>query len=294
MAGEVWSFIVGLLPSLGDMFKQALVNAFTNTITNLLTNAISNLADAVSDIARRVGGPLSFLGDAVADFAQNLSAQLQNAVMRVTGALNQYMQETAGVLNKQIDISNKIVDFVATQSDALAKYLETEQRHREEVGAAVTAFLLQFVAGKQSQMEGFVKDYYALINQIPREEVSIIGDTTEEFFRIVADYVLADLKFVESLAPEQLEAARESIVTIVEERRKEFVQWFTEVVVKPISYHNAMTQAMKRAFQMTPEEFQGQLELVETVTTEYYQKKAKELARKLGEGGAEGEVFTPR
>jgi len=77
LAGDVWSFIVGLLPDLGDMFKQALINAFTNTITNLLTNAIANLADAVSDIARQVGGPLSFLGDAVADFAQNLSAQLQ-------------------------------------------------------------------------------------------------------------------------------------------------------------------------------------------------------------------------
>jgi len=292
---DVWGLITGLLPDLGDMFKQALINAFTNTITNLLTNAIANLADAVADIARRVGGPLSFLGDAVADFAQNLSAQLQNAVMRVTGALNQYMQETAGVLNKQIDISNKIVDFVATQSDALGKYLETEQRHREEVGAAVTDFLLRFVDGHQDRMLAFVRDWTEAIGeQLTEEEKTALG-ISAKFQTIITDYIMADLKLVDSTAEKELQAASGAILETISQDLTSFREWFTEIVVKPVTQYNAMFQAMKHAFQIEPDEFQEQLELFEQTTTEYYQKKAKEMARKVEElSGGGGEIFTPR
>jgi len=295
LAAEVWSFIVGLLPDLTDMFKQAVVNAFTNTLTNLLTNAIANLADAVADIARRVGGPLSFLGDAVADFAQNLSAQLQNAVMRVTGALNQYMQETAGILNLQIDISNKIVDYVATQSDALAKYLETEQRHREEVGAAVTDFLLRFVDGHQERMLTFVRSWTeAMGEQLSEEEKTALG-ISAKFQNILTDYIMADLKLVDSTAEKELQAASEAILQTITQDLSDFKEWFTEIVVKPVTQYNAMFQAMRHAFQIDPDEFQEQLELFEQTTTEYYQKKAKEMARKVEElSGGGGEVFTPR
>jgi len=291
---DIWSLITGLLPDLGDMFKQALINAFTNTITNLLTNAIANLADAVSDIASKVGGPLSFLGDAVSDFAQNLSAELQNAVMRVTGALNQFMQETAGVLNKQIDISNKIVDWVATQSDALGKYLETEQRHREEVGAAVTDFLLRFVDGHQDRMLTFVRTWTeAMGEQLTEEEKTALG-ISAKFQNIITDYIMADLKLVDSTAEKELQAAAEPILQTISQDLAAFKEWFTEIVVKPVTQYNAMFQAMRHAFQMSPDEFRNQLELVEQVTTDYYKQKAKELAKQLGEGGAEGEVFTPR
>ena len=295
MAGDAWSFLVGLLPDLGDMFKQALINAFTNTITNLLTNAIANLADAVSDIARRVGGPLSFLGDAVADFAQNLSAHLQNAVMRVTGALNQYMQETAGVLNKQIDISNKIVDFVASQSDALAKYLEAQQAQAEKTGAAVSALVIGLLSEEPKRFQDFAEIFFNDLTMTTGWNFEEYKTDVDKATAYLAQYIENDLRVVEELSDEELAAAASGVLEVAQRRSSFIYDWFMQTVAIPISQSRAYFQAMKAVLEIDPEDLKDQLELFEEVTMEYYQKKAKEMARKVAElPGGGGEVFTPR
>jgi len=295
LAGEIWNFIVGLLPSLGDMFKQALINAFTNTITNLLTNAIASLADAVSDIARRVGGPLSFLGDAVSDFAQNLSAQLQNAVMKVTGALNLYMQETAGVLNKQIDISNKIVEFVDKQSEALGKYLETEQERLEKTGAAVSALVIGLLSEEPKRLRDFTNIFF--------EDMTIFTGWNYEEYKTDVDKALGylqrfiedDLRVVETLSDAELGAAASGILEVAQRKSELVYDWFMQTVAVPISQSRAYFQAMRAVLEIDPEELKDQLEMFEQVTMEYYQKRAKEMARKVEElPGGGPTVFTPR
>jgi len=280
---DVWSLITGLLPDLGDMFKQALINAFTNTITNLLTNAISNLADAVSDIARRVGGPLSFLGDAVADFARNLSAQLQNAVMRVTGALNQYMQETAGVLDKQIDISNKIVEYVDKHSEALGKYLETEQERQEKTGAAVSALVIGLLSEEPKRFNDFARIFF--------EDMTIFTGWNYEEYKTDVDkatgylmkFIDNDLKVIEDMTDEQRGAAASAIIEVAQRRSQLVYDWFMQTVAIPIAQSRAYFQAMKAVLEIDPDEFKEQLKLLEDVTTKYYEEKAHELARKIGE-----------
>jgi len=271
--------------AIGQMLLQSLMNALTNTVSQFLTNAITTGLHSIADALGDLGTGLSWVEDAVHTFADNLSAELTSAVSSLTNNVNMYAQSTLGVIDAQQRLHEQLVNVQEATLDYLFQKQRQEEEHHREVGAATTAFLLKFVAGKRDQMEGFVNDYYSLINNIPREEASIVGDTTEEFFRIMANYVLNDLKFVESLGENELEAAKESIVAIVEQRREEFVEWFTEVVVKPISYYNAMFHAMQKVYQIDPDEFKEQLKLFETVTTEYYEEKAHELARKVGEEG---------
>ena len=272
--------------AVGQMLLQSLMNAVTDTVSQFLTNAITTGLHSIADALGDLGTGLSWVEDGVHTFADNLSAELTSAVSSLTNNVNVYAQSTLGVINAQQRLHEQLVNVQEATLDYLFQKQRQEEEHHREVGAATTAFLLKFVAGKRDQMEGFVNDYYSLINNIPREEASIVGDTTEEFFRIMANYVFNDLKFVESLGETELEAAKESIVTIVEQRREEFVEWFTEVVVKPISYYNAMFHAMQKVYQIDPDEFKEQLKLFETVTTEYYEEKAHELARKVGEEGS--------
>ena len=286
--------IAAIMATVGQMLLQSLMNALTNTITQLLTNAITGALNSLADAIGDLGTGLSWVEDAVRTFTDNLATELTGVVSDLTNNVNLFAQHTLGVIDAQQRLHEQLVEIEKGTLDYLIQSVNQEQQHRQEVGAAVTSLLLEYVSHRGANVEQFVRDYYDKVLGKPLGDSGIIGDWTEEALTQLTKYVMTDLEFVESLAPEQLAAAQNTVAEIVKENDRWFREWFLEIVVKPITNFNAMYQAMQRAFQMSPEEFRNQLELVETVTTEYYQKKAKELARQLGEGGAEGEVFTPR
>jgi len=229
--------IGAILGAVGQMFLQSLMNALTNTLTQLLTNAITGALHSIAEAVGDLGTGLKWVRDAVDTFADNLSAELTSTVSRLTNSVNLYAQSTLQVIDAQKNLHDQLVKVEEATLDYLfQKQRQEEERHRE-VGAAVTAFLLKFVAGRREQMESW----------------------TAEFYEIMADYVLEDLKFVESLGSTELQAAERSVVAIVEQRREEFLNWFTEIVVKPITYHNAMFQAMQKVYHIDPDEFIEQI-----------------------------------
>jgi len=275
--------IGAILGAVGQMFLQSLMNALTNTLTQLLTNAITGALHSIAEAVGDLGTGLKWVRDAVDTFADNLSAELTSTVSRLTNSVNLYAQSTLQVIDAQKNLHDQLVKVEEATLDYLfQKQRQEEERHRE-VGAAVTAFLLKFVAGRREQMEQFVREYKSRILNIPAEEVNIVGSWTAEFYEIMADYVLEDLKFVESLGSTELQAAERSVVAIVEQRREEFLNWFTEIVVKPITYHNAMFQAMQKVYHIDPDEFIEQIKTLEEITADYYEQKAHELAKEIGE-----------
>ncbi|MCD6261180.1 MAG: hypothetical protein J7J28_05295 [Thaumarchaeota archaeon] len=271
--------------AVGQMLLQSLMNAVTNTISQFLTNAITTGLHSIADALGDLGTGLSWVEDAVHTFADNLSAELTSAVSSLTNNVNMYAQSTLGVINAQQRLHEQLVNVQEATLDYLFQKQRQEEEHRREVGAAVTALLLEYTSRRAGTLQQFVQDYREKVLHLPAEELGTLEGYTDEVMDILTDYVMNDLEFVESLAPEQLAAAESTVRAIVERNDRWFREWFLEVVVKPITTSNAMFQAMKNVFEIDPDTFKEQLKLFESVTTEYYEEKAHELARKVGEEG---------
>jgi len=277
--------IGAIVAAAGQMLLQSIMNALTNTITQLLTNAITTGLHSIADAVGDLGTGLDWLRDAVDTFADNLSAELTSAVSSLTNNVNMYAQSTLGVIDAQQRLHEQLVNVQEATLDYLFQKQKQEEEHQREVGAAVTALLLEYVDHKHADVRTFVEEYYDKVLGSTLGQSGIIGDWTDEAMNILAKYVMNDLEFVESLAPEQLAAAEKTVTEIVKENDRWFREWFLEVVVKPISNYNAMFHAMQNVFQVDPDTFKEQLKLFEDVTTEYYEERAHELARKVGEEG---------
>ena len=277
--------IAAITATVGQMLLQSLMNALTNTITQLLTNAITTGLQSIADAVGDLGTGLDWLRDAVDTFADNLSAELTSAVSSLTNNVNMYAQSTLGVINAQQRLHEQLVNVQEATLDYLFQRQRQEEEHQREVGAAVTALLLEYTARRAGTLQQFVQDYREKVLHLPAEELTTQEGYANEVMNILTSYVMDDLEFVESLAPEQLAAAESTVRAIVERNDRWFREWFLEVVVKPISTSNAMFQAMKNVFEIDPDTFKEQLKLFEDVTTEYYEQRAHELARKVGEEG---------
>jgi len=290
-AEAIWKF----LDLFGQAFIEALANSFANTITQLIMRAITDSLDAIADAIGDLGTGFRWVEDAVHTFTDNLAAELSGLASNIINGVNWYAQKTAGVLQAQQRLHEQFVDTTEAILTYLYNKAEEEAKSNQRIGAAVTDFLLRFVHGNTDQTLTFVREWYEAIGkQLPEEAKTALG-ASAEFQKIVTEYIMADLELVDSTAREELQAASGAILQTISQNIEGFREWFTETVVRPVTQYNAMFQAMKHAFQIDPEEFQEQLELFEQTTTEYYQKKAKEMARKVEElSGGGGEVFTPR
>jgi len=278
--------IGAIMSAVGAMFMDALVNALTNTLTQLITGAISSIANSIAESVSGLHGPLSFIGDAIATFAHNLAAELNEATATLLNAVNAWAHDTIPILKNQQDLSNLIVGQVAEQVDALKKYLEFQIQQQYKAGAAFTDFLLHYVAGREERMEDFVNQFYSYLQNITGQDVLRLGNEAEEFWNFIASYLMADLKRIEALPDEELQAISGYLAEYARDHIKEIRTWFREVVVVPVSMANALRSAFTEGVALSPDEYADMLLLHQEAVDKATQKYMEKLEKKLEEAGA--------
>jgi len=276
--------IGAIMEAVGAILVDALVNALTNTLTQLITGAISSIADSVAESVSGLQGPLGFIGDAISTFAHNLAAELNEATATLLNAANKWAHDTIPILKNQQDLSNLIVGEVAEHVDALKKYLELQIQQQYKAGAAFTDFLLHYVAGREERMADFVSKYYSYLESITGQDLLHLGNTADEFWSLVANYIMADLKHIEALPEDELNAISGYLAEYARQHVRDVQTWFRETVVVPVSMANALRSAFTEGVALTPDEYADMLllhqEAVDKATRKYMERLEEELKEK--------------
>lgn len=277
--------IGAIMSTVGAMFMDALVNALTNTLTQLITGAISSIASSIAESVSGLQGPLGFIGDAIATFAHNLAAELNEATATLLNAVNAWAHDTIPILKNQQDLSNLIVGQVAEQVDALKQYLGFQVEQQYKAGAAFTDFLLHYVAGSERRMEDFVNQYYSYLESILGQDLLHLGDTADQFWSLVANYIMTDLRQIEALSEEELNAISGYLAEFARDHIREIRTWFREVVAVPVSMANALRSAFTEGVALTPDEYADMLVAHQEAVDKATQKYMERLERKLEQQG---------
>lgn len=276
--------IGAILSAVGGMLLEALMNALTNTLTQLMTQAISDAIHGLSDTLERVLGTDSFLAHALDTFSNNLVAELNSTVSSLLNETNRIAQTALGIIDSQQRLHEQLANIVEGTVGELAHALNVEQEMQYRTGAAITSYLLEFVNRHGDSYEELGRKLFEIQQELVTGDVLTAEEAYKIGFDFVMKYLMYDLRAVENMSQEDLQAAAEFIGSQLNEHFDWVRTWFQNTIVAPITYANAFRSAFTEGLQMTPDEYAQQIlehqEAVDKAMAEY----AKRLEKKVLSG----------
>lgn len=275
--------IGAILSAVGGMLLEALMNALTNTLTQLMTQAISDAIHGLSDTLERVLGTDSFLAHALDTFSNNLVAELNSTVSSLLNETNRIAQTALGIVDAQQRLHEQLANIVEGTVGELAHALNVEQEMQYRTGAAITSYLLEFVNRHGDSYEELGRKLFEIQQELVSGDVLTAEEAYNKGLNFVMEYLMYDLRAVERMTQEDLQAAAEFIANQLTEHFDWVRTWFQNTIVAPVTYANAFRSAFTDGIQMTPDEYADMLvahqEAVDKATQKYMEKLEKELEK---------------